>query len=264
MKRLILLLAIVLAGQQSKSQDRVFTRTYQSNVIPAGAMELEYWNTLRSGRTHFYNAIDQRLELELGLGKKLQTAFYINFSTVAFSPNDSVIFKDHSISFSNEWKLKLGVPVANTVGTALYFEFGFDGQELELEGKLILDKQIGKNIFAANIVGEYEMEFEAEDGEIEMETETPVELDLAYMRLLGKSAGLGLEIRNHNEIKEGEWEHSAWFAGPSFHVRGDNWFINLNVLPQLLNAKKEEGSTENLVLDEHEKVEARLLLSFSF
>ena len=108
------------------------------------------------------------------------------------------------------------------------------------------------------------MEFEAEDGEIEMETETPVELDLAYMRLLEKSAGLGLEIRNHNEIKEGEWEHSAWFAGPSFHVRGDNWFINLNVLPQLFNAKKEEGSTENLVLDEHEKVEARLLLSFSF
>lgn len=246
------------------SQDRIFTRTYQSNVLPAGAMELEYWNTLRSGKEHFYNALDQRLELEIGLGKKVQTAFYMNFNSAAYSPNDSVIFKVHSFSFSNEWKIKLSDPVANALGSALYAEIGFDGQEIELEGKLILDRQIDKNIFAANIVGEYEMEFEAEDGKIETEVETPFELDLAYMRLIGKSAGLGLEVRNHNEVKEGEWENSAWFAGPSVHFRGDRWFINLNVLPQLFNAKKEEGSKENLDLDEHEKVEARLLLSFSF
>ncbi|HNP48774.1 MAG TPA: hypothetical protein PKL85_08050 [Bacteroidia bacterium] len=264
MKKVLPLIAVILVTFQLKAQDRVFTRTYQSNVLPLGAMELEYWNTLRSGKTHFYNAMDQRLELELGLGKKVQTAFYLNFGSVAYSPIDSFMVKDYSIGFSNEWKFKLSDPVANKIGSALYAEIGFEGDEIELEGKLILDKQIGKNIFAANIVGEYEIEYEAEDGEIETEVETPVELDLAYMHMIGKHAGLGLEVRNHNEIKEGEWEHSAWFAGPTLHFSGDRWFINLNVLPQLFNAKKEEGSTENLVLDEHEKVEARVLMSFAF
>ena len=35
-------------------------------------------------------------------------------------------------------------------------------QEIELEGKIILDKKINKNIFAFNAVAEYEIEFQQE------------------------------------------------------------------------------------------------------
>ncbi|HWA06797.1 MAG TPA: hypothetical protein VG961_09630, partial [Ignavibacteria bacterium] len=72
----------------------------------------------------------------------------------------------------------------------------------------------------------------------------------------------GIEIRNHNEIVDGEWEHSALFAGPVVSFSQPNWWLTLTVLPQITNLKKEEGSVNNLVLDEHEKLETRLLFSF--
>jgi len=264
--RSILFSIILLSGAQNyvQAQDRVFARTYQTNVLPLGVKELEYWSTLRSGREHFYNALDQRLELELGLGKNLQTAFYLNLKTKSFSVING-IEKTTETGFSNEWKYKMSDPVANKVGSALYAEIGFDGDEIELEGKVILDKKFGNNLVAFNGVIEYEIGYNVEDNVTSTETETPFEFDFAYLHFLGSHAGIGLEVRNHNEVSEDEgWENSVWYAGPTFHFNGTNWFINLNVQPQLFNARKEEGSTENLELNAHEKIEARVLLSFSF
>src|SRR6185369_5798181 len=194
------ILVLMSAGQSSFSQDRVFSLTYQSDVLPAGVKEMEYSTTVRSGRKEFYNAIDQRLELELGLGKKVQTAFYLNLNSEKIGVGDSLIIGKTEAGFSNEWKFKLTDPVANNVGSALYAEVGFNGDEIELEGKIILDKRFGNNLVAFNGVYEYEIEFEAEGDEIEAEVETPWELDFAYMHFIGSHCGLGLEVRNHNEV----------------------------------------------------------------
>ena len=264
-KNYILFILVLLgASQNSFSQDRVFTYTYQTNVLPAGVKELEYWSTLKSGRKEFYNAIDQRFELELGLGGKVQTAFYFNVSSVKIGTANGIVGSTET-GFSNEWKFKLTDPVVNKIGSGLYAEIGFNGDELELEGKIILDKKFGNNLIAFNGVGEYEVEFEAENGETETNVETPFELDFAYMHFLGSHTGIGIEVRNHNEVSQHKgWENSVWYAGPTVHFNGDGWFINLNCMPQLFNAKKEAGTSENLELNTHEKVQARLLVSFSF
>jgi len=259
----ICLLILVAGSQYSFSQDRVFTHTYQTNVLPSGVKELEYWSTLRSGKKEFYNALDQRFELELGLGGNLQTAFYFNTKTVKQKVGDAIVSSTET-GFSNEWKYKFSDPVANKLGFGLYGEIGFAGDEIELEGKVLLDKKFGNNLVAFNFVGEYEIEYEVEGDEIETEAETPVELDFAYMHFLGSHAGIGAEIKNHNEISDEGWENSAWYAGPSLHFNGNNWFVNFNVMPQLFNTKKEEGDTENLDLIHHEKVEARVIVSFTF
>lgn len=259
-----LIFLFLLLSQLSFSQDRVFTHTYQTNVLPLGVKELEYWSTLRSGRKEFYNAVDQRFEFELGLGKKFQTAFYFNVSSSSASDGISIVSETET-GFSNEWKFKLTDPVANKIGSALYAEIGFNGKEIEFEGKIILDKKFGNNLVAFNGVGEYEIEFEIEDGETVAEVETPFELDFAYMHFLGSHTGIGLEVRNHNEVSEDEgWENSVWYAGPTLHFNGSNWFLNVSIMPQLFNARKETGSTENLELNYHEKVQARVLLSFTF
>ncbi len=61
------------------AQDRVFTYTYQSPVLNKGQKEIEVWTTLRGGRNDYFRGIDHRLEFEIGLGKRLQTAFYLNY-----------------------------------------------------------------------------------------------------------------------------------------------------------------------------------------
>ena len=113
MKRITMAAAMLMAAC-TQAQDRVFTHTYQTNVLPAHVREIEYWNTLRSGKDEFYNAIDQRFELELGLGKNWQTAFYFNTSTtVAF--NGFGLERSSEMGFSNEWKWKISDPVANKI-----------------------------------------------------------------------------------------------------------------------------------------------------
>jgi hypothetical protein len=103
-------------------QDRLFTYTYQSNVLSKGQKELEIWNTLRSGRNDYYSRFDNRSEFEIGLGTRLQTAFYLNLTSItATNEVNSVklLETEHEISFSNEWKFKLMDPVADPIGLAL-------------------------------------------------------------------------------------------------------------------------------------------------
>lgn len=162
-----LCLAIILLPATLAAQDRVFAYTYQSNVLNKGDFDLEFQNTLRTGKVGLYSPyifgqhLDQRLEFEFGLGKKVQTAFYLNSELFHYADSSSSnIEQELEISFSNEWKWKFSDPVANSVGAALYGELEIGGSNVELEGKLILDKQFQRDLFAMNLVGRYEVEKE--------------------------------------------------------------------------------------------------------
>jgi len=263
----------MFSGSPASSQDRHFARTYQSITLPKGVKDLEVWNTWRSGRNYFYRRLDQRIEFELGLTDKLQTAFYFNASHIAAASYididgriadtaSSGISSKSEFSFSSEWKWRLSSADANAVGFALYGELTCAPKETEIEGKIILDKRTEKNIFALNLVGELEWEAEVDHGETETEKEVKFETDLAYMHMFKDHFGLGVELRNHNELVKSEWEHSALFGGPTLFFSGTKYFLILNVLPQLASLKKTTDTPGSLVLNEHEKVEVRLLLGF--
>ena len=128
-------------------QDRLFTYTYQSSVLGKGQREIEVWNTVHWGREDFYRAFKHRIEFELGLGSRLQTAFYLNLKSTAMQIkeiNNSFITSETDFSFSNEWKYKLSDPVANKIGSALYGELTVSKDEIEIEAKIILDKKSGR------------------------------------------------------------------------------------------------------------------------
>jgi hypothetical protein len=257
-------LFILLFIETAFSQDRNFARTYQSITLPKGVKDLEVWNTYRSGRDDYYKRLDQRVEFEVGLTDKLQTALYLNASHISeYNSLADAIESESEFSFSSEWKYRFSSPDANAVGFALYGEATFGPKETELEGKIILDKRTEKNLFAFNLVGELEMEAEVEEGKTEMEAEAvELEADFAYMHMLKNNFGLGIEIRQHNEIEESEWEHAALFGGPTLFFSGNKYFLILNVLPQLANLKKSDEAPGSLNLKEYEKVEVRLLLGF--
>ena len=264
-KGISLVLAVVMVAGV-KAQDRFFAHTYNSNVLPKGNIDLELWHTSRIGHNSgYFHAMDQRMELEVGLGKNVQTAFYFNRYQSTFSNSLDELQHTNEIGFSNEWKWKLSDPSANALGTALYGEWGVKGDEIEWEGKLIMDKYVGKNLFAFNLVGELEQEIEKENGKFELEQEaTPVELDFAYMRNFNQRFGAGIEVVNYNDIVKGNWNSSALFAGPTVNYRSDRWFVIANYLPQWTNLHKTAAVPGNKVLDEHERAEARVIVGFSF
>jgi hypothetical protein len=264
----ILVFAFSIVALSAVAQDRYFAKTYTSNVLPKGAIDLEFWHTSRFGHENqFFHAQDQRIELEFGLGKNLQTAFYFNHFQKRFSETNNGTATFSEIGFSNEWKLKLSDPSANKIGSALYFEAGIKGgDEMELESKIILDKYIGKSLFAFNGVADFEKEFDWKNGTVKSKGwSTPIEFDFAYMYNAKPSLGLGLEVVNKNDIASGEgWKNSIIYAGPTLNFRSSKWFVILNYLPQLGNIHKTIYSPFNKVLDEHERVEARIILGISF
>ena len=263
----ILVFIFCICTLSSIAQDRFFARTYTSNVLPKGAIDLEFWHTSRFGhKNQFYHAQDQRMELEFGLGKNLQTAFYFNRYQKRSSDGTNGTTTSNEIGFSNEWKFKLSDPSANKIGSALYFEAGVKGgDEVELETKIILDKYIGKSLFAFNGVAEFEKEFEWKNSSVKSEGwSTPIEFDLAYMYNPKPSLGLGFEVVNKNDIAKNEgWKNSIFYAGPTLNFRNDKWFVIVNYLPQLGNVHKTVYAPNNKVLDEHERAEARILLGIS-
>jgi len=258
MKKLLFISIICIIASNILGNERKFTYTYQSGVLGKNNKELEIWTTARTGRDiPYYARLDNRMEFEWGVTDNLQTAFYINFRNVTIDNGQGIKTEFNFQGISSEWKYQFTKPAKDPVGLALYGELGLNTNEAEIEAKLILDKRVKKNTFALNFVFENEWELSSAEGE----SETALEADFGWCYDISGSLSAGIEIRNHNEIIEGEWEHSALFAGPVVSFSQSEWWLTLTVLPQIAALKGKTGNS-NLVLDEHEKLEARLLFSF--
>ena len=262
----IYLFSVLLICLSTQAQDRLFTYTYQSNVLNKGQKELEVWSTLSNGRENFYRAFDHSLEFEVGLGGRLQTSFYLNYGYskgIETANNIQSLVSGNTFSFSNEWKLKLTDPVINPVGSALYFEYKLGTDETELEGKLILDKQIGKSTQALNLVGEYEMgnNFSSNGNNIDIHpySEYKFEINYGYAYKLNTNWALGVELMNQNTIADGNWEYSVVSVGPALSYSIEGFGLNLSCMPQLTNLKT--GTPE---FHDNQRLQTRLIFTYEF
>ncbi len=248
------------------ADDRRFTYTYESSTLAKNQKDLEIWTTYRGGKEYFYSAFDHRIEFEIGLTKKLQTAFYLNLKNVTQADQLS---SDYMTEFewegiSSEWKYQALNKYKDGLGFAPYIELGLNTREIKLETKLIFDKNISKNVLAAfNAVAEYEWVFNPSPEKPSKELEIEFDLGLAYD--VTKSLSIGLEARSSTKIPNGNGiESSSLFIGPNLSYRTESWYFAFTYLPQLPAIKRSKNLPNNsLVLDEHERNNLRLLLGFT-
>lgn len=267
MKKILFSLAAL--SSLSFANERKFSYTYETATMPQGQVEVEAWNTLRFGKDAFYSALDQRLEIEWGLAHQAQGALYLNFGSQTSAAKDAQgnwimngkyiqLNEKHSFKgMSFEWKQQLLNSALNPLGFAYYAELGLQANEVELEGKLLFDKNFGKWTTALNLEGEIELEAEAEAEGKESKTEVEAEAykwaaDWGLSYALSPRLGLGLESRVHSVI-EGDESEMAFFAGPNLSFGGDRFWGVITVLPQI-----------GQKFDQHEQLESRLLMGFHF
>ena len=250
-----MLLALLLSAQAS---DRHFTYTHETDVLGKGDVELEPWTTVRMGKEGWFLGMDQRLELEMGLGNRLQTSWYLNFAA-SRAEGPSGVFSTESGFEGVSWELKgkLSDPVADALGSALYLELSCGPEEAELEGKLLLDKSAGKFLFAFNLVTEGELAFE----DAGVHPELKIELDLGVAAQLSQHVSLGVEVREHTVIEAEDEEqmelaHAGLFVGPTLAFRSKGLWGALSVLPQLSSL----GPVRPMDLEEYERVSVRVLM----
>lgn len=255
-------LACILGAAPASANERHFGYVYETPVLAPGAKEIEVYTTLRTGREDYFSALDHRISFEVGVSENLMTAFYLNMRNT--TAGDTALATSFAWKgFSSEWKLKLMDPVADAVGLGLYGEISYNTDGMDLEPKLLLDKKVGSWLLAANLIGEFEFEAEAEKMELE---EIAPDITLGASYAFSPHFHAGLEFRNHNAIvknadDEMELEFSALYAGPVVSYATESWWLTLSLLPQLPALSKESGGSI-LVLDHGEKFNARLLFSF--
>ena len=138
-------------AQTAQADERFFTYVQDADVLPQGAWELEQWVTLGKGNPGGdanFDAYrwDLREEIEHGFTDRLSGALYLNFRQDKVVANVPGLEDSSEFSFkgvSAELKYQLFNPNTDPVGVALYFEPTYNGNETELEYKLILSKNLG-------------------------------------------------------------------------------------------------------------------------
>jgi hypothetical protein len=153
-------------------------------------------------------------------------------------------------------------PATKPVGLSLYLEPTYDGEDMELEQKIILGQRHGDWKWALNFTHatEWEHHFTEVKGEIE--------ISAGLARALGKNWSIGIESRWHNNLPEyEEWADSALYLGPVLNYRHERWWATLTVMPQIWGENfhpENPDRNSSLDLKSHERWNSRLIVGVSF
>ncbi len=258
----------LLAAVAARADERFFTYSQDADVIPKGRWEFEQWLTLRKGyaggdHDYYQYLWDFREEIEYGFTEQLSGSLYLNFRQDQIIAQQPGLPSSSDFSFqgvSGELKYQLLNPNTKPVGVALYFEPTYNGNEQELEYKLIVSKNLGDNwVLAAN--ASFEQEWERAAGATKKESVLEFTLGAAY-RFTPNWSG-GLEGRYHS-VYEGTTLNNhlgtGWFLGPNIHYGTSRWWATLTVLPQIAGNPGDGGINTT----EHQIFETRLIFGINF
>ena len=227
---------------------RKFAYTYETTTAPKGAVEFENQVTWKRGNFEGKktNQFDFRHELEIGVTDRLQIGFYVADWTYNDADAQKHLRYQHS---AIEAIYSLTNPTTDWIGSALYLEVAAAKSLLEIEGKLLLQKNVGPFTIAYNAIieGEWAGVHLADEHNGEFAETLGVSFEL------NRNFGLGAELVH--EIALPEWEEaedSIVFAGPNVSVHAGRFFATAACLFQLTD-----------IADEPD-VQTRLIFGFSF
>jgi hypothetical protein len=242
---LALFLAFSLcAATAAKATERNFAYTYEVTTLSKGTFELENWATWK--HRHGANQFDFRHELEIGVTDKFELSLYFANWSVRDGQgiHKAARYEDSSV----EAIYNLTNPVTDTLGSAIYGEVTVGDRHMELEGKLLLQKNFGPLIVAYNAALEAEFEGAHLDDRTGEFSQT---LGVSYA--IKPQLSVGAEAVH--EIEWPSWakpETSRVFVGPNISAKAGRFYATLTPLVQLTNVRDEP------------RLETRLIVGFTF
>ncbi len=228
--------AIGLGTPSAHADNRKFGYVYEVTTMPAGMWEYEQWVTWKTskGNDSDFDRFDFRHEIEVGITDRLQLAVYLadwRYQDGGSVGNDRVEYKGTAF----EVIYNLSDPVADPIGSALYGEVKIGDQVFELEGKILLQKDIGAWTFAYNLV--LEAEWEGSDYE---EDKGVIEQVFGASYQINPNWSVGGELLH--EVEFDDWEHtgpSVVYLGPVVAYRAKTWWMTLTQLFQVTDIDSE-------------------------
>jgi hypothetical protein len=230
-----------------RADRRYFLNTYTSYLESAGTLETELWTTAFSGQGDTTGtAWENRIEFEYAVTDRFTSSMYLNFVQAAGAAS-ALRFDGPSL----EAIYRFGAPGQVPLDPAGYLEARENGDELELEPKLILSHRSAMWIEAFNVVGEFEAQHHAA-----VPNRTVLSLDGGVARDLTGKVALGIEGRYERGISGHVGHPAAFFAGPSLNLDSGRVEFAISWQPQLGGTPASRGS---LNLAGFPRSEARLM-----
>jgi hypothetical protein len=213
---------------------RHFTFLYEAPTSAPGSVELE--NSLTWKRTNDPARADQldfRHELEIGVTNKFQVSVYLaDWFYQNESEHSGFGYSDSAI----ELIYNLTNPVLDPVGLSIYGEIKAGDRLVELESKLIAQKNFGPLILAYNAT--LEAVWEGSDLE-QRQGELSQALGASYE--ISPRLSVGVELL-HEFVFPG-WRDAETirnlFVGPNVSYRRGNWFVTVTALAQATDTTDE-------------------------
>ena len=179
------------------------------------------------------NAVDFRHELEYGVTDKLQVSVYLaDWFYENRREHSGFTYSDSAI----EVIYNLTNPVDDPIGLSIYGEIKAGDRLIELESKLIAQKNFGPLILAYNATLEAVWE-----GHSLQEREGEFQQAFGASYELSPRLSVGIELLH--EFVFSEWRDDKkirnLFVGPNVSYRRGNWFVTVTALAQATNTTDE-------------------------
>jgi hypothetical protein len=155
----------MLSARQAHATPRPLPFTYQSETLSQGSVEVEQFVDLVPvrvqnnllGQPQWYVATEFQTEFEIGLTDRLELGLYVAFVP---QPNAETYGSVPVMEFGNgvrqRLRYRLADPEAWPVDVALYGELSETDTEIEVEGKIILQRRVGPVRLITNLWAEHE------------------------------------------------------------------------------------------------------------
>lgn len=240
---------VLLFIDHAQAGSRRFTYVYEATTTAPGGVESENWVTWKTSpaEERGFNQVDFRHELEFGLTEHLQLGIYLADWSYLNDPASN----RHGFRYDSsavELIYNLSNPTTDFLGLALYQEVRAGPEVLELESKVILQKNLGRFVVAYNGTLEAAWEgdkLEERAGEFSETVGVSYEITPAWL--------LGAELLHEIDIPD--WSHveaSVVYAGPNLSYRRGTWWATATPLVQLTGISSEVD------------VQTRVIFGFNF
>jgi hypothetical protein len=245
-----LALAALLPGA-ARADRRYFVETYTPYIAPAGELELEMWSTsLRGQGDSTATAWENRAEFEYAIADRLTGAFYLNYVQ---DPGGSTRFDGPSVELIYTLAERGKLPL----DPALYLEVRENGDEVELEPKLLVGLRHGPLVAAANLIGEFES-FLGDDGTGRPHEEKRIaELNVLQSEPRERRRSRGGERPDRASQRFAKRLPSALFLGPTINLQAEKLQLALGWHPQVWG---DPSTAASLNLSDYARSEFRIIL----
>jgi hypothetical protein len=242
------LLALTYAGAAS-ANPRPLPFTYPNEQLVTGATELEQFidfttakaSDVTSGKDVPYGQFQFQTEFEHGITDRLELGLYVMYAPSTptdFAPNSTPRPLE-----GNGMKQRLRFKLADTgvwpIDVAVYGELVESEREVEIEGKLILQRRLGIARIMANVTGEQEFYYNGEK-EFVFDPSAGVTFEATPAIQPGIEWWMRAEFSEEGE-NEKNAPGSQQYVGPAlmlqmgslwwtngFYMRVSNWNDNIN------------------------------------